>query len=182
MKRHISVILVGLSILFALSACGKRQDSSARGSVYEARTYTTAGKTHKTGNTIAMTLSLSSDDKTQGVLSTATLSQPPYYRRYETVTRKVQGAKTTLTTTGEVTAMNFSKASDAKNGINPTTYSYSQKGDSKAVGTFTKTGAGLDLKLGKTVWHFTCTDKKTRFQLPYGIADQAKQAKVDKQN
>jgi hypothetical protein len=125
-----------------------------------------------------MTLYINRDND-QGVLSTATLSTPPYYRRYETVTRKEQGKTTALKTTGEIVAANYDTQSDAEAGINPTKYDYNQNGDSRSAGTYTKTKSGLDLKLGKTTWHFKQTQKQTRYQLPYGIAAQAKQADVD---
>lgn len=181
-KRNWFVLFTALGLLLTLTACGKRQDSSARGSVYTVDTYTAAGKTHAAPKSVSMTVYLSSDDKTAGVLSTATLAHAPYYRRYETLVRKQDGSKTKLTTTGEVAALTFSKSSDAKDGINPTQYSYSQKGDATTVGTYTKTATGIDLRMGKTLWHFKRTEKKTRYQLPYGIANQAKNAKVDKGN
>lgn len=181
-KRIGIALITGFGSLFLLAGCGQRQDSSSRGDVYEVTSYTTAkGQVKKAPATVAMTLSLSSDDD-RGVLSTATLAQSPYYRRYEMLTRKPSGDQTQLTATGEVAALNFSNAADARDGVNPTKYSYSQKGDATKVGTFTKTKAGLDLQLGKTTWHFKQTEKKTRYLLPYGIVKQAKDAKVDKGN
>lgn len=178
-KRILFAIFTSLGALFILAGCANRQDSSALGSVYKVAGYTASGKTHPAPKSVAMTLYISSDDD-RGVLSTATLAHAPYYRRYEMLTRKTSGDKTKLTSTGEVTALTFNDASDARDGVNPTQYSYSQKGDATSAGSYTKTAEGLDLHLGKTIWHFKRTEKKTRFQLPYGIASQAKNAKVDK--
>ncbi len=181
MKRKLFAALTGFLVLFALAGCGKRQDTSAIGSIYKAQTYTTNGKTHKTTKAVEMTLYLTNDNKS-GVLSTATLAQAPYYRRYETITRKTSGNKTKLTTTGEMLAETFADASDAEAGINTTKYSYNKTGDSHSSGSYTQAGKTLDLKLGNTTWHFKRTEKKTRFLLPYGLADQAKQAKLDQKN
>ncbi|MFD1485455.1 hypothetical protein ACFQ5J_09455 [Lacticaseibacillus baoqingensis] len=177
MKRQLFTFLAVLGLFLTLTGC-KRQDTSARGAVYTAQSYTTKGQTKPVTTAVEMTLYLNRDDD-QGVLSTATLTTNPYYRRYETLTRHSQGSQTTLKTTGEIVAANFATKSDAEAGINPTKYSYNQNGDTRSAGTFTKTKTGLDLKLGKTVWHFKQTEKQTRYQLPYGIAQQAKQAKVD---
>lgn len=181
MKRKLFAALTGFLVLFALAGCGKRQDSSAIGSVYKAQSYTTNGKTAKTTKAAEMTLYLNRDDN-DGVLSTATLTRSPYYRRYETITRKTSGNKTKLTTTGEMLAETFSTASDANAGLNATQYSYNKTGDSNASGSYTKAGKTLDLKLGKTTWHFKRTTKQTRYLTPYGLADQAKQAKLDQKN
>lgn len=181
MKRTLFAAVALFGVLFALAGCGKRQDSSAIGSVYKAQTYTTNGKTQKVTKAVEMTLYLNRDDN-QGVLSTATLAQAPYYRRYETITRKASGNKTKLTTTGEMVAETFSDASDAEAGLNPTKYTYNKSGDSNASGSYTKAGKTLDLKLGKTTWHFKRSDKQTRYLTPYGISDQAKQAKLDQKN
>lgn len=180
-KRILFAIITSLGALFVLAGCANRQDSSALGSVYKVAGYTANGKTHPAPKSVAMTLYISADDD-RGVLSTATLANAPYYRRYEMLTRKTSGNKTKLTATGELTALTFGDASDARAGVNPTQYTYSQKGDTTSVGSYTKTATGLDLRLGKTTWHFKRTQKKTRFQLPYGIANQAKDAKVDKGN
>ena len=180
-KSILFAITAGLGSLLLLAGCGARQDTSARGSVYKAASYTAKGTTHPAPKTMAMTLYIGSDDD-RGVLATATLAHAPYYRRYEMLTRKASGAKTKLTTTGEVAALTFGTASDARDNVNPTQYSYSQKGDANTVGTYTKTAKGLDLRIGKTTWHFKRTDKKTRYLLPYGVANQAKDAKVDKGN
>ncbi|WP_179394838.1 hypothetical protein [Lacticaseibacillus absianus] len=163
--------------LVGLSAC-KRQDSSAMGAVYVAKTYTVGTKTTKLTAADDLTLELFLADADQrGVLTTATASAGTYYRRYEGLT---VGAKK-LTMNGEIAGLRYSNADDLANNVNPATYSYTQSGAHKAVGTYTRRGKTLDLKMGETTWHLTRTQKRTRVMLPYGVADQAKTSKLDKE-
>ncbi|WP_262316010.1 hypothetical protein [Lacticaseibacillus parakribbianus] len=167
------ILVVGLAL--ALVGCGRRQDSSAVGAVYKAQSYTVGTKTTtlKATSNLTMTLSLASDHKL-GMLQSSTATGGQYLEHSELLTV----AKQELRRTGEVTTVQYATASDLAHGINAAAYSYSQEGQRGKLGRITTTTAGLDLKLGRTTWHLRRIHKKTRFTLPYGIADQAKEIGV----
>ncbi|WP_125704955.1 hypothetical protein [Lacticaseibacillus daqingensis] len=182
MKQKIIGLLVLTAALLGLTACATRRDSSAMGAVYEANQYTVGSKitTIKATDGVSVELFLADGGKS-GVLATAAASGSTFYRRYEAVTIKTKGDQLTLTTTGEVAALRYGNADDLANNVNPATYSYTLDGQQKKVGTLTKAGKRVALVMGKTTWHLPQTQKRTRYLLPYGVADQAKQSKIDQE-
>ncbi|WP_225047767.1 hypothetical protein [Lacticaseibacillus kribbianus] len=167
------MLVVGLAL--ALVGCGRRQDSSAVGAVYTAQSYTVGDKTTKltAKHNLTMTLSLAANHK-QGMLQNSTADDGQYVLNAELL----DVTKSALHSTGESTVVQYGSASDLQHGINATAYAYRKDGPTGKLGTYTRTGKTLDLRLGKTTWHLRLKEAKTRFTLPYGIATQAKEIGV----